>query len=348
MTSGFLVLEDGTVFRGRSVGAAGFAYGEAVFTTAMTGYQETVTDPSYAEQLVCFTAPMVGNYGVADERGESSRPHAKAALMRQLGGAEWGDWLEGHGLVGLEEIDTRALVLRLREGGAMRAAAVASEEELGVDDALEQVRAQPPMEGQALVAQVSVAAPYVFSEVGTPRVAVVDYGTKRSILRRLTRAGAAVTVFPHTAQPDELAEFDGVVLSNGPGDPEPLHDEAEAVRGLLGRVPVLGICLGHQLLGLATGHETFKLPFGHRGANHPVLARRTGRVLVTSQNHGFAVEPSEASEATYVSLYDGTVEGFEFPKLRARSVQFHPEAGPGPHDAWPILESWVEDLRGLR
>jgi carbamoyl-phosphate synthase small subunit len=268
--------------------------------------------------------------------------------MRQLGGAEWGDWLEGHGLVGLEEIDTRALVLQLREGGAMRAAAVASEEELGVDDALEQVRAQPLMEGQALVAHVSVAAPYVFSEVGTTRVAVVDYGTKRSILRRLTRAGAAVTVFPHTAQPDELAEFNGVVLSNGPGDPEPLHDEVEAVRGLLDRVPILGICLGHQLLGLATGHETFKLPFGHRGANHPVLARRTGRVLVTSQNHGFAVQSSDASEATYVSLYDGTVEGFEFPELRARSVQFHPEAGPGPHDAWPILESWVEDLRDPR
>jgi len=345
MTPGFLVLEDGTVFRGRSVGARGTVFGEAVFTTAMTGYQETVTDPSYAEQLVCFTAPMVGNYGVADERGESSRPHAKAALMRQLGGREWADWLEAHGLVGLDEIDTRTLVLRLRDGGAMRAAAVADEAELSAADALEQVRAQPLMEGQALVAQVSAPEPYVFSETGSPRIAVVDYGTKRSILRRLTQAGAAVTVFPHTASPDELADFDGVVLSNGPGDPEPLRDETEAVRGLLGRVPILGICLGHQLLGLATGHETFKLPFGHRGANHPVLERKSGRVLVTSQNHGFAVTPSEAAEATYVSLYDGTVEGFDFPELRARSVQFHPEASPGPHDAWPILERWVEGLR---
>ena len=345
MTPGFLVLEDGTVFRGRSVGARGTVFGEAVFTTAMTGYQETVTDPSYAEQLVCFTAPMVGNYGVADERGESSRPHAKAALMRQLGGREWADWLEAHGLVGLDEIDTRTLVLRLRDGGAMRAAAVADEIELSVADALEQVRAQPLMEGQALVAQVSAPEPYVFSETGSPRIAVADYGTKRSILRRLTQAGAAVTVFPHTASPDELADFDGVVLSNGPGDPEPLQDETEAVRGLLGRVPILGICLGHQLLGLATGHETFKLPFGHRGANHPVLERKSGRVLVTSQNHGFAVTPSEAAEATYVSLYDGTVEGFDFPELRARSVQFHPEAGPGPHDAWPILERWVEEVR---
>ncbi len=312
----------------------------------MTGYQETVTDPSYAEQLVCFTAPMVGNYGVADERGESARAHAKAALMRQLGGREWADWLEAHDLVGLEEIDTRTLVLRLRDGGAMRAAAVADEAELSAADALEQVRAQPLMEGQALVAQVSTPEPYVFSETGSPRIAVVDYGTKRSILRRLTQAGAAVTVFPHTAPPDELADFDGVVLSNGPGDPEPLQDETEAVRGLLGRVPIIGICLGHQLLGLATGHETFKLPFGHRGANHPVLERKSGRVLVTSQNHGFAVTPSEAAEATYVSLYDGTVEGFDFPDLRARSVQFHPEAGPGPHDAWPILEHWVEEVRG--
>ena len=344
LTPGFLVLEDGTTFRGRSVGAPGAVFGEAVFTTTLTGYQETVTDPSYAEQIVCFTAPMVGNYGMAEERGESSRPHAKAALMRQLGGREWAGWLAEHGLVGLEEIDTRSLVLRLRDGGAMRAAAVADEAELPVAEALERVRSEPLMEGQALVAQVSVGAPYVFSDTGSPRVAVVDYGTKRSILRRLAQAGAAVTVLPHTATSDELAEFDGVVLSNGPGDPEPLHEETEVVRGLLGRVPILGICLGHQLLGLATGHETFKLPFGHRGANHPVLERRTGRVLVTSQNHGFAVAPSEATEATYVSLYDGTVEGFDFPDLRARSVQFHPEAGPGPHDAWPILENWVEEL----
>ena len=263
--------------------------------------------------------------------------------MRKLGGPEWADWLTEHGLVALEEIDTRALVLRLREGGAMRAVAVADEDELSVEDALDAVRAQPRMEGQALVAQVSTREPYVFSE-GTPEVALVDYGTKRSILRRLAKAGAGVTVFPHSAQPDELGRFQGIVLSNGPGDPEPLRAETEAVRGLLGTVPVLGICLGHQLLGLATGHETFKLPFGHRGANHPVLDTRAGRVLVTSQNHGFAVAPTESEEATHVSLYDGTVEGFDFPELRARSVQFHPEAGPGPHDAWAILDGWVEEL----
>ncbi len=311
----------------------------------MTGYQETVTDPSYAEQLVCFTASMVGNYGVADERGESPTPHARAVLMRSLGGEEWAAWLAEHGLVGLEGIDTRSLVVRLRDSGAMRAAAVSDESSCPVADALEQVCAQPSMEGQALVAQVSTGEAYAFSQDGSPHVAVVDYGAKRSIMRRLASAGAAVTVVPHSTSADDLAEFDGVVLSNGPGDPEPLVEEAQIVRELLGRVPILGICLGHQLLGVATGHSTYKLPFGHRGANHPVLERRTGRVLVTSQNHGFAVAGSEDSEATHVSLYDGTVEGFEFPELRARSVQFHPEAGPGPHDAWPILESFVEELR---
>jgi len=342
---GYVVLEDGSVFRGRSVAAEGVVFGEAVFTTAMTGYQETVTDPSYAEQLVCFTAPMVGNYGVADERLESEEPHAKAALMRSLGGREWAQWLGAHALVGLDELDTRSLVLRLRDGGAMRAAAVSSEEALPVPAALEQVRAQPVMEGQALVARVSTSEPYVYRAEGAPRIAVVDYGTKRSILRRLALAGASVTVYPHTVSAAELAGFDGVVLSNGPGDPEPLEAEVATLRSLLGQVPILGICLGHQLLGLATGHATYKLPFGHRGANHPVLERRTGRVLVTSQNHGFAVSPSDGSEATHVSLYDGTVEGFDFPDLRARSVQFHPEAGPGPHDAWPILERFVDELR---
>ena len=340
--SAFLALEDGTVFRGASVGAEGAAFGEAVFTTAMTGYQETVTDPSFAEQLVCFTAPMVGNYGVAETRSESAAPHAKAVLMREARGPEWTDWLERRGIVGLTGIDTRSLVLRLREGGAMRAVAVAGA--LAEDEAVEAVRAQPPMEGSALVAQVSTPEPYTFCETGTLRVAVVDYGCKRSILRRLAEAGAQVTVYPHTVDADELAGHDAVLLSNGPGDPGPLEAEIATIRELLGRVPVLGICLGHQLLGLATGHETYKLPFGHRGANHPVLDRRTGRVLVTSQNHGFAVAPSEGREATHVSLYDGTVEGLDFPELRAGSVQFHPEAGPGPHDAWPILERFVAEL----
>jgi carbamoyl-phosphate synthase small subunit len=341
--SAFVALEDGTIFRGQSVGAPGIAFGEAVFTTAMTGYQETVTDPSFAEQLVCFTAPMVGNYGVAAGRAESPGAHANAVLMREARGPEWTDWLTERGIVGLTGIDTRSLVLRLREGGAMRAAAVVGT--LDEAEALEAVRARPSMEGAALVAQVSTAEPYVYCDTGTIRVAVVDYGCKRSILRRLAGAGASVTVFPHTVDAGELARYDAVLLSNGPGDPEPLDFEVQVVRDILGRVPILGICLGHQLLGLATGHETYKLRFGHRGANHPVLERSTGRVLVTSQNHGFAVAPSDDAEATYVSLYDGTVEGFDFPELDARSVQFHPEAGPGPHDAWPILERWLEEVR---
>jgi carbamoyl-phosphate synthase small subunit len=286
---------------------------------------------------------MIGNYGVAPARSESARPHARAVLMREARGPEWTDWLHEHGIVALSDLDTRTLVLHLRDAGAMRAAAVAGES--SVDEALATVQAQPAMAGRALAAGVSTPERYVHSDEGDVRVAVVDYGCKRSILRRLSRAGAQVTVFPHSATAAELAEFHGVLLSNGPGDPEPLVDEVAALRELLGRTSVLGICLGHQLLALATGHETFKLPFGHRGANHPVLERATGRVLVTSQNHGFAVAPSEGHDVTHVSLYDDTVEGLDFPELNARSVQFHPEAGPGPHDAWPIVEAWVEDLR---
>jgi carbamoyl-phosphate synthase small subunit len=311
----------------------------------MTGYQEVVTDPSYAEQIVCFTAAMVGNYGVAASRCESARVHARAVVMREARGPGWTDWLHEHGIVALSEIDTRSLVLHLREAGAMRAIAVAGD--ASVDEAVAGVRAQPPMAGRGLAAEVSAREPYVFSDVGRARIAVVDYGCKRSILNRLAWAGAAVTVFPHDADVDELAGYDGLLLSNGPGDPEPLEEEIATVRSLVGRVPMLGICLGHQLLALATGHCTFKLPFGHRGANHPVLERATAGVIVTSQNHGFGVAPSEAREATHVSLYDGTVEGLDYPELRARSVQFHPEAGPGPHDAWPLIDGWVQEVTGL-
>jgi carbamoyl-phosphate synthase small subunit len=340
--SGLVALADGTVFHGDSVGAPGFACGEAVFTTAMTGYQEIVTDPSFAEQLICFTAPMVGNYGVAEARSESARPHARAVLMREARGPAWTDWLHERGIVALTGIDTRSLVLKLREAGAMRAVVVAGEG--STEQAVAVARAQPPMGGRALAPQVSTQRPYVYSDAGRARIAVVDYGCKRSILRRLAGAGAAVTVFPHDATADELLRFDGVLLSNGPGDPEPLVDEVAVVRELLGRIPILGICLGHQLLALAAGHQTYKLPFGHRGANHPVLERATGRVAVTSQNHGFAVAPSEAREATHVSLYDETVEGLSFPLEHACSVQFHPEAGPGPHDTWPLLSKWVEEV----
>jgi carbamoyl-phosphate synthase small subunit len=340
--TGYLALADGTVFRGESVGAEGVAAGEAVFTTGMSGYQEAVTDPSFADQLVCFTAPMIGNYGVDEARSESATTHARAVLMREARGPEWTDWLREHGVVGLTGIDTRSLVLQLREAGSMLSVAVARE--LAVEDAVALASQQPPMLGRALVAGVSTDEPYVYTDAGRVRIAVVDYGVKRSVLRRLAKAGAAVTVHPHDTGADELSAYDGVLLSPGPGDPEPLAAETETVRQLVGRTHVLGICLGHQLLALATGHETFKLPFGHRGSNHPVLERRSGRVLVTSQNHGFAVRASDAAEATHLSLYDETVEGLEFPELRARSLQFHPEAGPGPHDAWPLLERWVDEV----
>jgi carbamoyl-phosphate synthase small subunit len=337
----FLLLEDGTVFRGRSVGVDGVAFGEAVFTTAMSGYQEVVTDPSYAEQVVCFTAPMIGNYGVARTRSESSRGHARAVLMRRAGGEEWTRWLSGEGVVALEEIDTRSLVLHLRERGAMRAAVVSGE--ASAEDLLARISETETMAGRALVAGVSTREPYRVGRSG-PHIGVLDLGVKQSIVKRIVAAGARVTVFPHDVDPATVlaARPDGVLLSNGPGDPAALPAELETVRELLGRAPILGICLGHQLLGLAAGLPTFKLPFGHRGTNHPILEIATNRVLVTSQNHGFAVG-GDAPEVTHVSLYDGTVEGLSFEG--ARSLQFHPEAGPGPHDAWPLLEAWVEELR---
>ncbi len=343
MNPAALVLEDETVFEGQSVGAEGFAFGEAVFTTSMSGYQEVATDPSFEGQIVCFSAPMVGNYGVDDTRNESRRAHARAVVMRDARGPEWTDWLHERGVVGLTGIDTRSVVLHLRDRGAMRAAAVTGD--YSVDQVLAAVRAQPKMAGAALVSGVSTSEPYTYAAEGTVRVAVVDYGCKRSILRRLAGNGAAVDVFPHDVDADSVADYDGVLLSPGPGDPEPLIAETKMLEQLLGRTPVLGVCLGHQLLALATGKETFKLPFGHRGANHPVLDHRSRGVLVTSQNHGFAVAAGDESGVTHSSLYDGTVEGLDYPELRARSAQFHPEAAPGPHDAASIIGDWVGELR---
>ena len=341
--TGFLALEDGTVFRGQSVGAEGVAFGEAVFTTAMTGYQEVVTDPSYAEQVVCFTAPMIGNYGVARWRSESIRTHARAVVMREARGPDWTDWLTDHEVVALSGIDTRSLVLHLRQAGAMRAAAVSGEAAL--DEVLEQVRAQPPMAGRSLAAEVSAPEPYVFSDTGAAHIAVVDYGCKLSILNRLAWKGAAVTVYPHDADADELARYDGVLLSNGPGDPEPLRGSGQDDRGA---ARANG---GARHLPRAPAARPRDRAQDVQAARSGTAARttrsssaRSGRVLVTSQNHGFAVAPSEEREATYVSLYDGTVEGLDYPSLGARSVQFHPEAGPGPHDAWRILDDFVQEV----
>jgi len=340
--SAALLLEDGTVYAGESVGAAGSAFGEAVFTTSMSGYQEIATDPSFEAQIVCFTAPMVGNYGTDPGRCESRRPHARAVVMREARGPGWLEWLRENGVVALTGVDTRSLVLHLRDRGVMRAAvATGPYDEQRV---LAEVREQPEMSGTALARDVSTREPYTYTQRGRARVAVVDYGCKRSIIRRLAAAGAAVDVFPHDVDADTVAKYDGVLLSPGPGDPAPLEDEVAMVGQLLGRTDVLGVCLGHQLIARAIGRTTYKLPFGHRGANHPVLEHRSRRVLVTAQNHGFAVAAAEDDGVTHASLYDGTVEGLALPQLHARSTQFHPEASPGPHDAQLVLEGWVAGL----
>jgi carbamoyl-phosphate synthase small subunit len=340
--NGSLVLEDGSVFSGESVGADGSAVGEAVFTTSMSGYQEVATDPSFEAQIVCFSAPMVGNYGTDPGRCESRRVHARGIVMREARGPAWLEWLRGQGVVALTGVDTRSLVLHLRDHGAMRAA-IASDVADG-RQLLAAVLAAPGMSGLPLARDVSTPDPYTYTSRGRVRVAVVDYGCKRSVIRRLAAAGAAVDVFPHDVDADTVAGYDGVVLSPGPGDPAPLEQETATVRELLGRTEVLGVCLGHQLIARAIGRSTYKLPFGHRGANHPVVEHRSRRVLVTAQNHGFAVAAGDEDGVTHASLYDGTVEGLALPALRARSTQFHPEASPGPHDARLVIEGWVAGL----
>ena len=346
MSTGYLALEDGTIFPGRSVAAPGVAFGEAVFTTAMTGYQETVTDPSFAGQLVAFTAPMIGNYGVAEARLESPQPWVKAVLMRRCGGAAWAGWLASHGIVALEDIDTRKLVLRIREAGSMRAAVVADGATSSAAATVELIREQPSMEGQALVSAVSSVEPAVFNDRGARarggrrlRRQDLDHAPaarRRSRGDRLPTRGRLRTSSPGSTVSSSRT---------GPGDPEPLVAEVEAIRGLLGRTSVLGICLGHQLLGLATGHATYKLPFGHRGANHPVLERATGRVLVTSQNHGFAVAADRRPGGDLRLALRRHRRGFRLSRSSTpapcSSIR---RQGPGTHDAWPILEGWVDGL----
>ena len=353
MTAAALYLADGTVFPATSLGAPSCAVGEAVFTTGMTGYQESLTDPSFYGQLLCFTAPMIGNYGVEPAAEESPGPQVRALLCHEARNATPNgrrgllDWLRANEVVVLAELDTRALVRHLRDRGAMLAVAVGDGRSEA--DARALLAAEPPMTGRSLADAVSGQ---IDGDTGGSRcrVVVVDYGTKASIVHLLEQAGASVEVVRHDASAAEILGLDpdGVLLANGPGDPGAMDSHAAEVRGLIdsGR-PVFGICLGHQLVGRALGLETYKLPFGHRGANHPVLERATGRVLVTSQNHGFAVRAPESDgpsgiDVTHVSLYDRTVEGL---RLRGRpvwSMQFHPEASPGPHDARIELERFVD------
>jgi carbamoyl-phosphate synthase small subunit len=334
-----VVLEDGTAFAGLAVGAAGTAAGEACFTTASTGYEEAATDPSYVAQVLCFAYPLVGNYGVDLARHESERVQAEAIIMRTAR-AEWAAWLRDQGVVAIDGVETRALVRRIRDEGVVRCAVG----EAPIEELQALALAQPPIDGRPLDRQVGATEPF-FVGAG-PRVALLDFGAKRSIVSRLAQTGVEVAVLPGNWDADAILELQpsAVLVGNGPGDPSVLTGAVETVRDLLGRVPLFGICLGHQLLGLALGYETFKLPFGHRGANHPVRDTKTGRVLVTVQNHGFAVLADE--HVSHVSLNDGTCEGLAGEDFA--SVQFHPEAAPGPLDALPFFDEVAAACRGAK
>ncbi len=364
---GFVLLEDGARFDGRLYGTDDAITGEVVFNTAMTGYQEAVTDPSYAGQIVTFTYPLIGNYGVATAAMESDRAHARGVIMReaknvdQAADAEggWLDWLRDCGVAAIDGVDTRALVRHIRDRGAMRGGIFPAS--LGASEARDRIEAEPSMTGADLAREVTPEAP-VEIDGGGPHVVGIDTGIKLSIIRQLRERNCRLTLLPCSVTADELLEWDPdlVFLANGPGDPAALDYVVDTVRGLVGERPVFGICLGHQLLCRAVGLETFKLPFGHRGANHPVKDLGTGRIEITSQNHGFAVrgpggEPTVEgdqpvrwqtdfgeAELSHLNLYDRTVEGLVLRDVRGATVQYHPEAGPGPHDARHLFDRFLE------
>ena len=368
--SGYVLLEDGARFDGEACGAREHAVGEVVFTTGMSGYQESMTDPSFAGQLIAFTYPHIGNYGAGAQAMESERAWARAAIMREACNSEdapaaergWLDWLSDCGVPAISGIDTRALVRHIRDAGSMRGGVFPIT--IAEPRARELIDAEPPMAGQDLAALVT---PREVSRHGSgdgPRIAVIDTGIKASMVRELLARGARVALHPCSSTAEELLvdDPDAIFLANGPGDPAALSYVVETVRSLVGVKPVWGICLGHQLLCRAVGLDTFKLPFGHHGANHPVKDLQTGRVEITSQNHGFAAvgpggahtidadEPVRwetnfgAAALSHVNLYDRTVEGLELLEVPGGTVQYHPEAGPGPHDSLYLFDRFLERI----
>jgi carbamoyl-phosphate synthase small subunit len=369
-----LALEDGTVFEGSSFGASVERTGEVVFNTAITGYQEVFTDPSYSGQIVVLTYPEIGNYGANKEDNEAARPHIEGLVVREFSplSSNWRadqtaqEFLTNAGVPVISEIDTRKLVRHLRSQGVMRGVLWAGGPNQKVPAAwelIERARKSPSMTGLDLATRVSTPVAYNWDQPVTPcspsdlvkepaeirfHVVAYDFGMKRNILRRLVHSGCRVTVVPATTPAEDVLALkpDGVFLSNGPGDPEPLTHQAAQVRKIVGKVPIFGICLGHQVLGLALGGRTYKLKFGHRGANHPVINKITGKVEITSHNHGFAVDPDSLNlnelEITHVNLNDGTLEGFRHRNDPVFCVQYHPEAAPGPHDSHYLFNDFVK------
>jgi len=364
MPAARLILEDGTVYDGESFGSTDNAIGEVVFNTSLTGYQEIATDPSYRFQIVTMTYPHIGNYGVEGAVEQSAAPQVAGFVVRDViaepssahAQMSLAEYFTRHKISAIQGVDTRALTRKIRTEGAMRGM-ITSDNARSVEHVVSEVRRAPSMSGLDLVNRVTADRPYTFEEMPLEtrhRVAVFDFGVKRDILRQLTHHGCEVTVLPARMPASEVlaGHYDGVVLSNGPGDPEPVTYAQETIRGLIGKVPLFGICLGHQLLGLALGGRTYKLKFGHRGGNHPVKDLRSGRVEITSQNHGFAVDPSSLRESevefTHVNLNDSTLEGFRHRSEPIVAVQYHPEAAPGPHDSFYLFGDFVKMIEEFR